>query len=457
MASETSPATATAPDVAKAAGSATGGGDNADAATDTAAQDTASSVDDQVLEKPAPTPTKKQKLKNHCAKFWWVHVLVVLVLLIILLPILFTVIIPAIVQDVVNDQKLPVYDGRLRALSSKSINITLDTMLNTPLEVDVGPMQMTLASNEEEKAPAFLSLAFPKSRVLHKTNLTVPPQRIDILDEDALVGWFTRLFDQDSIEVRVGSPRSKVHLNGLDYHPKLSQVAHLRGLNYLSGFAIQEMHFTIPSEGGYNIRGKLDLPNPGSLALYLGNVTMNLMAGDVQLGLIHVDELTMERGTNHPAFYGNIFFDRLLPNIAEVLSGQGQYLKNGELGLHVSGNTTVINGERVSFVERVLNAKRIPLGIPVTTFVGELLKAMTGSDGGTADLVDVLGGAFGNRTLIDDIMDHWKGSSSASKFSSSSSSGRSKRSNPVTRRPIGRMSLVKNMLKLGLRTRTKSR
>lgn len=358
-------------------------------------------------------------------------------------------------QDVVNDQKLPVYNGELRVVSGSQVSLTLDTMLDTPLKTTVGPMKMTLASNDEKDAPEFLSVDFPKEGVLHKTNVTVPAQVTNVLDQDALVDWFGKLFDAKEKEVRVGSPKSQVKLNGLDYHPTLSQVAHIKGLQYLEGFSLKSINFQLPPDkDGYNTRGTLNLPNHGSLSLYLGDAAFNLLAGDATIGIMKIDGLTLKKGMNHPEFYGKLFFDQLLPNIAEVLAGQGNSLKNGELLTHLGGNATLVDGKHVGYLERVLAPKRIPLPIPVTMFVGQLLKSMTaGSGTDTSDLVDVLGGAFGNKTLIDDVMGHWKSFSNAADKTAKKTTKQKRAETPIG----SRMAFVKSMLKLGLRTKTKAR
>lgn len=49
--------------------------------------DTASSID-HVQEKAPPPLTKREKLKRHCVRWWWVHLIIFIVLLAILLPIL---------------------------------------------------------------------------------------------------------------------------------------------------------------------------------------------------------------------------------------------------------------------------------------------------------------------------------------------------------------------------------
>lgn len=51
--------------------------------------DNTSSVDGGATKETRPAVvTKKEKLKRHCQRFWWLHLIITLVLLVILLPIL---------------------------------------------------------------------------------------------------------------------------------------------------------------------------------------------------------------------------------------------------------------------------------------------------------------------------------------------------------------------------------
>ena len=52
---------------------------------------------------------------------------------------------PKIVQNILNSQKLPVHSGEIRALSSKQLNISLNTQLDTPLpaKLDALPLEIS--------------------------------------------------------------------------------------------------------------------------------------------------------------------------------------------------------------------------------------------------------------------------------------------------------------------------
>merc|ERR1712072_226642 len=111
----------------------------------------------------------------------------------------------------------------------------------------------------------FLSLELPKQNVNGKTELDIAQQTQTITDFDELVKWFNGVFDLKEVPVSVyGKP--KVSLGALDYNPTLDKEVQVPAPNYLEGFGIDTLRLQLPpAENGYNLKGKLNLPNQGVL------------------------------------------------------------------------------------------------------------------------------------------------------------------------------------------------
>ncbi|KAK8022826.1 hypothetical protein PG993_013593 [Apiospora rasikravindrae] len=376
------------------------------------------STDDHVQDKvpPAAVLTKKQKFKRHCGRFKWWYVAGNIIFLAIFLPILFLVILPAIVQRIVDDQSLPIKGGAFLCLSPTQMMISLETSLKTPLAARIDPLTMFLYNKETPEFSPFLNLTLPEQKLDGETAIVVTNRTVTITDEKELITWFDSVWDKPKTELSVRGD-STVHLGALHSKVHLEKTVEVNSLNQLSGFGIQDLSLVLPPlEDGRNVRGTLNLPNWGSLTLGLGNVSLNLMAGDIRIGLITIYDVMIPPGNNTREFDGRLYLDQVAANLGAVLASQGEALNQGMIRIDATGNATIVNGKHIHFVETILNKKRVTSKIGVFTLLGDVIDSLTNSQQGAAgngttnsgSLVDLVGDTFGNSTLLSQALQHWK-------------------------------------------------
>ena len=333
----------------------------------------------------------------------------------------FKVIIPALIKDIVGDQELPVKAGRLNAISPSRLEIELDTVLDTPLAVKIDPLSLQLKTPHGEHAgkDAFLTVDIGEQKVDGETVVHVPAQEVDVADEEALTAWFNDFFDEPTTELHVQVPDLTTHLGALTYKVDLDKTIRVKGLNYLEGFSAIDMEFMVPpEENGDNIRGYLNIPNSATMTLGLANPSFFMMTGDVKLGLVTLPNLEIKPGNNSAYFHGQMYFDALIPNLPEILGSQGTSFSEGYLDLNCTGNSTYNDdGERIRYLEGVLNHKHIPLRIPITSLLSDILSGFLGGDGilgggggNGSSLLDGIGNVVGNETLFSGMLDHFENS-----------------------------------------------
>jgi hypothetical protein len=429
-------------------GEAAGAGQEREAAV---RDDDASSAD-QVEDKapPEPTLTKWQKIKRHVIRFRWFYLVGIIVLLAILLPILFKVILPIIVQNVLNSQSLPIKGGALRAVSPRELSMTLDTSLDTPIPATIDAVRLSLYNKDTEPFSPFAALDFPESKVNHVTGVSIVNQSVAIADEAELVTWFDQVFDQPEVALSVrGKPT--VRLGALSYHPDLDLTVQVPALNYLAGFGVVDLAFDLPADDqGRNMRGHLNLPNSGVLTLGLGNLTFNLLVGDVKLGVINLYDLDLKPGNNSCPFDGEFYFDQLVPNLAAILASQADALAAGAIELTATGNATVVNGEHIKYLEAVLNKKKLKTRVPLMTLLIDVFSGMIQSDGASS-IGDALGNVFGNTTLLEGALNKASSATTSTSTSSSSSSANTRRRSKKSKRTSPSASLMMNAIRLASR------
>ncbi|KAM7211964.1 Protein of unknown function (DUF3712) domain containing protein [Rhypophila decipiens] len=435
-------------------------------AIEPAPHDDVSSGDDGAVDNGKAVPealSKRQKVKRHCGRFKWYYVAGVVVLLVILLPILFKVIIPAIIRNVVNNQALPIISGAMVFTSSESMTMALNTSLDTPLGVVIEPVGLALHAPQPEgtdyNASPFVTVQMPEQYVDGKTEVEIPTQTAAIQDDTQLVAWFNDFFDSETTELRVKADPLVAHLGKLKYSVNMDKTIRVQGLNGLQGFGVSKMNFILPAESnGTNVAGTLMIPNAAVLTLSMGNVSFNLWAGNLNLGIVTAYDLTLKPGNNTPAFQGELYLDQLIPNLGAILDSQNGAISNGFIELNATGNSTIYNGNRITYLEKVLGTKKMLVQFPAATLVTELLSGLlvsgTGSDGSNSTLLDSLGQVLGNVTLLENMLGNFEADDTGSEAEaapSETSTSRVRRGMAAAAHKSPARSVRTNLFRLGLR------
>lgn len=348
-------------------------------------------------------------------------------------------IIPALVQKIINDQPMPISGGAFIVLSPDKLNVSITTTLNTPLPADIDPVTLFMYNKDTPTFSPFVNVTLPPLHVDGQTEIVISEQTVTITNETELITWFGEVFDQPTVKVSTRGDAT-VHLGKLHSSAHIEKTVEVNSLNKLSGFGIEHMQLLLPAlDNGTNIQGTLNLPNLGALSLGIGNLSLNLLAGDVRLGLITVYDVYLPHGNNSKYFNGELFLDVLLQNFGTILTSQEDALNNGNIQIDATGNATVVNGEHIRYLEAILNNRRVSSTIPVTKLLGDLISSFTnGSDVSLPTLFDDI---FGNSTFIEEVLTHWN--------TTGNSTTATKRSLPFARRGPGALSLLKLGMKMG--------
>ena len=318
-------------------------------------------------------------------------------------------------------------------------------MINCAIPAKLDAMELSLYNKNTTPQSTFLELLLPASKLHGKTKIAIQDQTIPVLNQTELTAWFNEFFDQPKVKLSV-SGKPKVHLGALTYSDGLDKTIEVPSLNYLAGFALNSLDFTFKNGTQYNMNGNLTIPNSGVLTLALGDLQFNIMAGTVNLGLINIYDLVLKPGNNSASFEGNFYFDELVPNLTDILNSQKGPLGNGYVELFATGNTTKVDGVRIPYLEGVLNNKRIRFTVPIISLLGDVLGGVLGGDQGS--LLNVLGEAVGNKTLLEGILDRWDSTSQENSNSTKSSLLKRQKSSQALKWDLLRLGLKMNRAKM---------
>ncbi|KAG5929312.1 hypothetical protein E4U42_006293 [Claviceps africana] len=425
------------PDVASAAGARGSVDDNrADA------QSMATS-NDHVNDKAASrrSSTKRQRVRQHCGRFWLWYLVATIIFLAIFLPILFKVIIPAIIQSILNSQGLPLQSASLECISATQLKIAFNTSLDVPLPARLSEFTVDLYNKDTSPFTPFVKLDIPGQMLNGNTTLIVPPQLTTIENEAELVRWFDQIFDSESSTVSLaGHP--KVHLGELAADPRIDKTIALPGLKRFSGLGIKDLKLMFPHDkNGNNLKGTINIPNAGVFALSFGNITFDVFSGAVKLGQITTYNVVLHHGNNTLDFDGKVDLPNLVKNLGPVLDSQKAALSRGQVEINVTSTAVMVHGERIPYVEKILGRKPLTTSMSVISLFSDVLSGLLG--GGSSSIVDALGDVVGNNTFLQNVMNNYNHTLSAKKAKTPSLLSK--------RAPNPKDALMWNMLKLGLR------
>lgn len=384
--------------------------------------------------------TKRQKIRRHCGRFWLWYLVATIIFLAIFLPILFKVIIPAIVQAIINGQDLPIQGGRLDCISESQVKIAINTLLSTPLPARIDNLTLNLYNKETSPYAPFANITIAGQKIKGDTKITVPSQLVIVQNEPELTTWFGKVIDSEKVDVSVKG-RPTVFLGKLRSDVKLDKTLSMPGLKRFAGWGIKELKMMLPPDkNGNNIKGTINVPNTSVLTLNFGNITFDLSSGKVRLGQIIVYNLFLNVGSSNTLnFDGKLDLPHLVKNVGPVLRSQTEALNRGQVELNFTGTTVVANGQKIPYIENVLNKRQLTTSMSVITLLSDVASSLLG--GGSASIVDVLGEVVGNKTFLQHVMDHYGDTQMAKNLTESSFTKRA---------PDPKDAIMWNMLKMGL-------
>jgi hypothetical protein len=283
---------------------------------------------------------------------------------------------------------------------------------------------MYLYNKETPEFSPWLHLNIPALDLHGETPFHVQDQLQRITNGSEFTDWFGRFFDQEEVTLDVRGSGATISLGILESKPVLDKQIKFKGLNRLDGLAIQQLEFLFPPQDDKNIRGTLLLPNYSPLELGLGTSTFNVKSGDLNVGFITIDDVILSPGDNMQSFEGKLDLNVIATNLSPFLASQSNALGEGKLELNVTGNHTMQNGERLTYLENILNNRTLTTRLSIITVLSDVVSGLakstslvsnnaTGPEDGS-QFINAISGVFSNSTFLKQVASNYGKSSSSS-------------------------------------------
>jgi len=315
------------------------------------------------------------KTKRHCARFWWLHIIIFCVCFLIIALCLVYVGMPKIAQHDVNESYLEITEIQFLEPTSDSILMTQKAILHSPSKftptLDPFLAANYLLVNGVYGPEPMIYLPMPKIHALHpQSNASVEGARVHIESLDQVTAYATACLTNEEVEVALVG-KTTLHLGalpsvGVNYNTTTTH----KGLNGLKGFNVTDakINITETRKTFPNLKGNAYVPNPSVLTIAMGNVTLQLSVKGKVVGTSTIENMTLRPGDNSLPMTAII-------DQASVLLAKDP--KTGTVEFEIIGNSSVYNGQHLTYYEGALSSNKLLLTMNVTQLINEALACAT--------------------------------------------------------------------------------
>ncbi|KAJ3484863.1 hypothetical protein NLG97_g6952 [Lecanicillium saksenae] len=362
----------------------------------------------------APAGGKKGALKRHCARFWWLHLIIfVLVAVFVILitvarvwgatrdsglqhklkfpqgssptreqtytlgharnsnlqkyaprespantprPSIF-VAIPRIAQDKINQAKLEIVAVKISNATPDSYQMTINSTISTDgtVKADIDPFAGDMYLEDTPDQTPFAVLNFPPTNANKHSNVNVD-QLVKITNMDAFNKFNTWFVNNETLKIGIKG-KTKVQPKGLSkkYDVTFHKVQEIKGLNLFKGMKVENAKVDLKTNSKNstdfrNFNATAVLPNPSHFSLDIGNATFDNYFLGANLGKLYIDNLSLVPGENKAFVTGALDQGQII-----LLMGANKpYCETGVAQFSLIGSNVTRNGEEIPYFQYAL-------------------------------------------------------------------------------------------------------
>lgn len=289
---------------------------------------------------------KRRGCLGHLRRFWWAYVIVAIVIaLVTILPLIY-VGFPKIAQDQVNSATASIATIKLTNPTPNSFHVVQDGFSDSTSSFHPYLDSFNVSLSILGAASSYAMITLPGLT----SDAHVPvhvDQDVQILDVQAYADYNVKVLTSESFTQRINGTTT-VHQPGLPATSvSYDKTVTMKGFNLFPGFNISCLKLDNSAKPGQpNINGTVFVPNPSSIAVELGDVTYNTYVGDTYIGNTTIADFYLQPGNNSYWFTG--YSDTL------ALLGLFKQYPDGIVPMTVKGNTSVANGQHLTYYEAAL-------------------------------------------------------------------------------------------------------
>ncbi|KAM3501348.1 hypothetical protein MY11210_009383 [Beauveria gryllotalpidicola] len=305
----------------------------------------------------APPPSKKAAIKRHCQRFWWLHLIILVLLTVFVVLMTIFVAIPRIAQDKINQAKLDIVAVKISNATPTSYQMTIDSTISTDgtVKADIDAFAGDMYLEDTDDKTPFAVLNFPPTNANKRSNVKID-QHVEIKNMDAFNKFNTWFVNNETLRIGIRG-NTKVRPKGISkrYNVIFQKVLKVKGLNRFKGIKVTDPRVNLSVDNGTdpnfrNFFAQTELPNPSHFSLDIGNTVFDNYFLGKNLGKLYIDNLSLIPGTNTVNVTGNL--DQA--QIIVLASGAKPYCETGVATFSLIGNNVTRDGVEIPYFQYAL-------------------------------------------------------------------------------------------------------
>lgn len=312
-----------------------------------------------------------QKFKRHCARFWWLHIIIFCIIFLIIALCLVYVGLPRIAQHDVDRSSLEFTELQFLDPTPDSVTLTQRAILRNPSRftptLDSFPASLFLVTNGTVAAKRMLTITLPEIHATKTSTQVIDGQKLNIEDVDELTQFATQVLESEEVSTQLQG-KTKLHLGALPVtNVNYKETTTFKGLNGLKGFNVTGARVNLAAASGQpNLAAFAYIPNPSVMTIAMGNVTLTVRTAKAGVvGETQVLNMTLKPGNNTLPMTGNLNQTALLASVNST----------GFVDLLITGKEAIYNGEHLTYYEKALASTNLTLPMNVRQVVADSLAA----------------------------------------------------------------------------------
>jgi len=307
------------------------------------------------------------RAKRHCAKWWWLHLVIFCVGFLVVSLCLVYVAMPKIAQHGVNQSSLEMLSIAFLDPTPDSVTLTMNAILYSPsiFTPTLDPFNATLwlVTNGSVSTVPMNQLLMPQIHALHpKSIASVSLQTVAIENLDQITDYAIQVMTGESVSTAL-TGRTKLHEGHLPASEiNFNTTVTYEALNGLAGFNVTQSKVNLTAPVGEpNLSGLAYIPNKSAFTIAMGNVTLSLTSGTADIGIATIQDLTIKPGDNYLPMTAVV-------NQTEILNHMDT---EGFLDMTITGQTSVYNGQHITYYEKALSSSVLHLKMNIKQILAD--------------------------------------------------------------------------------------
>ncbi|KAF2771318.1 hypothetical protein EJ03DRAFT_38788 [Teratosphaeria nubilosa] len=297
--------------------------------------------------------------KRHCARFWWLYLLVfIAVVLVVVLPVIY-VGYPNIAHSAIKNSHLNItrQSNLNPAPDALTVNLTAQLHTKSKFHPSLKPFNASIYLPDSDLA--LYSLEIPETTAKDGA-LEYVDQRVTIVHPDEFTEFSTQLLLNESLSLYLRG-QGRLKQSGL---PSTSvdwnQEIYIKGLNKLAGIAVT--NFTLLGtaySNGTNAVGQVWVNNPSVLTVEIGDLVQNNYVDGVYIANTTIPDLLLKPGNNsYPIYFTS--------NETVVASLVTSTYRCGQLPVEIVTDYASYNGTRVPWLTTSMKATNFSTTVDIS-------------------------------------------------------------------------------------------